>query len=629
MSYNNNQRTDNGSNPQAVQNNIEITKTGRSYFDESMVHTTTGDMGALIPIDLFKCIIGDDLELGLSLYIDNTNPMVRPMLSRVRAYVHYYYSRCTDLWKGYQNFITTGRTGNISKTLPYQELKNLILLPNEEATFIHQVYDTGIQSLKNYLGYGWIQQTNAINTDNETGTYIYPYGYAKNQYRTLPVIPEDLREYQTIQNFGTRQNQKINVLPMVMYQRTYRDYYLNKNLTQNNKHWFPDDEDEFIIPYETNDQVICIGKDYSNNKGSIIPLNEENQTKNDYPVLGLLRYRQFRGDYFTEALPWQYRGTEPSMTSWAHEKWNNGDDFEINNKITGVGAIDNYTLQRNANGTPGQRSYTTKENTPNNAYGIQTAYTANQIRELFIMAEWKERMAKTNGDYNQMMLAQFGENPHIHDRTPTYIGGCVVDLNTSTVTQTSGDTEDTTLGQQGGRMSAIINTKIGNFHCPDNGYIMAILSIVPDVTYNAQGIDKTLRGNTTMAEEYFPLFANLAPQGILESEIYNYESESETTLFGWQERFANLKYRRNRNSGWMSVNPNQDNEYASRTWARNFATPPKLNNAFVTMAPPNIRRDMFSAPTEPMFLIQAASRVGAVRHIPYTSKQPTLNGYGM
>lgn len=632
MAYNNNQRTDNGSNPQAVQQGAEITKTGRSWFDESMVHTTTGDMGALIPVDIFKCIIGDDLELKTSFMIDTINPMVRPMLSRVRAYVHYYYMRCTDIWKGYQNFITTGRTGNINKTIPY-------VLIDDDSEYKHQngitetwknndatssiTWDTP-QSLMSYLGYGW--KTWQKDREEHTGTYIYPYGYTKNQYRTLPYNYKDADgdEITEVENIGTlTDNTPLNALPFAMYQRIYRDFYLNKNLSQNNKNWFPDNEDDFIMDYSTTVANTITGHKNGGAKASLIVHNEQDNSKNDDPALPVLRYRQWRGDYFTEALPWQYRGDEPQMSSYL--TMDNG-AYTFSGDVGQAQAGDTANTTIKASGDKAGIMWDTEAG--DKYANLATAYTANQIREVFILAEWKERMAKTNGDYNSMMLAQFGENPHIHDRTPTYIGGCTVDLNTSVITQMSGDTDESTLGEQGGRMSAVCNADIGNFHCPDNGYVMAILSIVPDVTYSAQGLDKTLKGNTTMAEEYFPLFANLEPQGVTQAELFN-EVDAETELFGWQERYANLKYRRNRNSGLISLPPEEDAEYTSRTWARHFTSAPKLNNAFVTMAPPTVRRDMFTAPTEPMFLIQYASRVGATRHIPYTSKQASLKGYAM
>lgn len=633
MAYNNNQRTDNGSNPEAVQNGMEVSKAGMSYFDESLVHTTTGDVGALIPVDLFKCYIGDRLDLKTSFFIDCLNPMVRPMLSRVRAYVHYYYSRCTDLWEGYQNFLTTGRQGNINKTMPYVGITNGLVgnMEDKNGNWSIACQMVTPMSLMSYLGFGWHYWPQTRSEENSYN-YIAPYGNVKNQYRTLPYmeLTNVDNDNVNIANKGTLAMAKLNALPFAMYQRIYRDYYLNKNLSQNNKYWFPDNEDRWIMDYETTNARTVTGLGYTSssnqNHVAIIVKNETDQTKNDEPVLGMLRYRQYRGDYFTEALPWQYRGQEPAMTTWVNEVWSNGTKYAI----TGNGTRERYDQMVRLEAENDQTGVSVIANNQLYVlnYGLQTAYTANQIRELFVLAEWKERMAKTNGDYNQMMLAQYGENPHIHDRVPTYIGGCVVDLNTSVVTQQSGDSENSALGEQAGRMSAVCNADIGNFRAPDNGYVMAILSIVPDVTYSAQGLQRELEGNITMAEEMFPLFNNLAPQGIKQSEIF-YQYGSETTLFGWQERFANLKYRRNRNSGLISLPPSAAPEYATRTWARYFDNAPALNNAFVTMAPPNVRRDMFSAPTEPMFLIQYASRVGAVRHLPYKQEQASLMGYAM
>lgn len=614
-------RLDNGSNSQAVQQ-LDKPNVGSSYFDLSMVHTTTVEPGALVPVDLLKVILGDSLDLSCALYIDMSNPLVKPLLSRVRAYVHYYYQRCTDQWKGYQNFITTGRRASAALAVPNVALDQTYVKRSSLISGFDDsiVFDTPM-ALPAYFGFPWGTWNGALAdgyTLDNVNDFVAPYGNFPQQYRFRSYSYDDsdkAAQFKHTYNFFSNSS-LVSALPFVMYQSIYRDYYLNKNLSQNNKNWFPDSEDDFILPYDTTQAYSVMNNTAYRGRYEIVPNNSTDESQWDDTCLMALRYRQWRGDYFTEALPWQYRGDEPYLggSSWSDVGLKNSADGDVSPLTAATsGSTADVALRTNV----GNRSGTL----------VAPSWSANQIRELFTLATFRERLAKTNGDYNQMMASQFGISPKIHDRKPIYIGGCKVDLNASVVEQTSESSDKSALGTTAGRMSAVVRANIGHFQVPDNGYVMAVLSIVPDVVYSQQGIPREMRGGTSMQEEYFPLFNNLAPQGIMASEIV--ADDNDDVLFGWCDRYLHLKTRRNRVSGLIDLPAGADRYYSGRVWTRRFTTVPVLGNAFVTCAPPSVERDLFTSPLDPAFVVQFASMVGAVRRMPFKTRPASLNGYAM
>lgn len=635
----------NGSSSEAI-DQLDIPKIGRSKFDLSRIHTTTVDVGGLYPMDCIKVLLGDTIDISAAMYIESSAPLVKPLLSRVTAYIHYYYCRNTDLWKGWQNTITAGRNGKINKTIPYLRTNTYIWKDNEITGFTDTTkvasFSTAM-SLSSFLGMPYHTWWKGATSEYE-GMQETPYGKNKLNYRFTDVmniinnqlptgiintinIPYD--EWTTI---------KINALPFVMYQKIYRDFYLNKNLTQNNKNWFPDNEDDFILPYDTTEAASVMNNESTRLRYNAVPLNNADNEYNDDTTLPALRYRQWRGDYFTEALPWQYRGDEPAIGA---NILTEEDTINPIAKITPTTTFRNiikaqeYSYQNQITGqmptgTEENEIITLTQNQPGRiTSGILSAnITANAITELFTLAKFRERMAKSNGDYNMLMLAQFGQSPKMHNHNPEYIGGTRIDLNSSAITQTSETSTSSHLGEQAGRLAGLMNQHIKTFQVPDAGWIMAILSIVPDVTYANQGIERTMEGNTTLAEEYFPIFQNLPPQGIKSKEIY-YNESTKNTLFGWIDRFTEYKTRQNKVSGLIQLTPEQDNYFSSRVWTRRFTKTPVLNNAFLTMAPMTIDRSIFSSPLDPAFIVQFASKIKATRRMAWKPKKAGLTGIAM
>lgn len=248
--------------------------------------------------------------------------------------------------------------------------------------------------------------------------------------------------------------------------------------------------------------------------------------------------------------------------------------------------------------------------------------TMNAIRELETLTVFKERMARTSGDYNDMIEAQFNVSPHVHDRTATYVGGFYQDFAFSSVTQLSQSTsgeDGSPLGQKAGQgVSSGQGTITRGFHVPDFGWIQIYMSIVPDVFYT-QGKPRMF-DKKVQTEMYFPIFNNLAPQYIKNKELFVDATDAvNNSSFGYEDRYAEYKSRPNRVSGFMALSPVVASFDSARIMARRFDSVPALNNNFVSMIPENIDMSVFTVADEPPFDFSCGVSVRRVFPGPYTA----------
>lgn len=99
-------------------------KVGRSVFDLSYTHLTTGDMGKLYPVMVREMVPGDVFDIGVKLVI-RFFPMVAPPLHKVDAYIHYFFVPYRILWHdddpnsgSWEEFIGGGADGTSAPTFP-------------------------------------------------------------------------------------------------------------------------------------------------------------------------------------------------------------------------------------------------------------------------------------------------------------------------------------------------------------------------------------------------------------------------------------------------------------------------------------------------------------------------------
>lgn len=603
------------SNPvQNEQSNTSL-NVPRSAFNYSCMHNFNANIGTIIPADVIECLPNEDYNLSVDILAIVRNPLVRRLFSGMRIYVHSYYSRSSDLWEGFNNFVTKGRSGDITLTIPKLKYTWKDYTGNT-------VNSLTPMSLMDYLG---------------VPPMYYDHSHPLEAYK--PVNIDSLPSTASKIGNGT----DISALEPMMYQKICRDYYFNKNLLQNNKKWLPDNEDHFILSYDCQEASVI---DYENenpttNIGSM-PLSVNDSihipSGSDQvpPVLTSLHYRQFKGDYFTTALPFAdlIRGTAPTLdlgSITSNVNWSN----VFADSVTGSSSAGGYTFAYNDDGEliGGSFDLTTNITTYNKILTdkmkasfekatvnsiLQGQVNLNNLRALEAYTIFMERNARTDGDYNSLIKAQFSYNPHQMDRKPIYIGGTYQDIVFNEILQTSETTSNSPLGSSAGRAASASSGYIGKFHSPDYGYIMTVLSIVPDIQYT-QGIPRHLT-RINQNEMYFPILNNLSPQAILNKELYiSGDNSTDNDVMGYTERYSEFKSRPSRVSGLMALDHTQADYDASCVMARRFSETQQLNTKFVSMCPDNIDMSIFSVVDEPPFDISMACRVDKVSPMPYVT----------
>ena len=111
----------------------------------------------------------------------------------------------------------------------------------------------------------------------------------------------------------------------------------------------------------------------------------------------------------------------------------------------------------------------------------------------------------------------------------------------------------------------------------EHGYILVLASARADLTYQ-QGLRK-LWSRSTRYDFYFPVFAMLGEQAVLNKEIYSDGSANDAAVFGYQERWAEYRYNLSQITGiFRSTSAGTIDYWHS---AQKFTALPTLNATFI------------------------------------------------
>lgn len=596
----------NGADYEIFKHNIENSPK-RSEFNLSYKNIFNCEMGLLRPFYIEETLPSDKFTISNAI-MARISPMEVPLMSRIRIFTDYYYMKNEWIWNNWREFITKGRNGDYEVSKPKKNFQT-----------------STDESIQEYTKQGQEYKVNngALSKDSLAAALEFPILMTNQTDGTEApgtTKPTDKRNYSI----------DIDTMPFFMYQKIYRDYYMNKNINQNDKTWFPDIEDNFILGGGTSNPSEFLPDTADNDKY----ISEENNIWKADHNLFAWRWVNWRDDYFTSAMPWQQRGTPPNLqanlseiearttvTSQIQQNGtvlandNLGNSLSASNGTIGRNTIEgwtNYTgdikLQTRLNNISiNNNATTTIENT------ASLAITAENLRRLLAVQIWQERNARTDGDYNQMIKAHFGFNPNSQERRPIYIGGTVQEVVITELLQTS-ESGTTPQGNATGHAISNGNGFVGTFTAPDFGWIMGIMYIVPDPVY-CDGIHRRYTRETAL-DYYWDEFNGLGAQEILRKELIVGEEESNETVWAWQERFSEYKHRRNITTGELA--DSDDIYFNAWTIKREVPTNTEFNQEFVTTEK-NIAMDSFTIENETPFTIEVANIVKANRPIPYLS----------
>ena len=320
-----------------------------------------------------------------------------------------------------------------------------------------------------------------------------------------------------------------------------------------------------------------------------------------------------RHDYFTSALPWTQKGpgVDISLTG-------NAPILATTNTQPAPHAPGIYVARDGASST--RFAAMTWDSAPTDVgsgsvyadLSKVSAVTINGLRTAFQMQKFYERLARGGSRYTEVLRSFFGVvSPDARLQRPEFLGSFTKMVMINPIAQTSAT--DNTSPQ--GNLSAY-GVTASNFHgftksFVEHGYIIGFVCARADLTYQ-QGINKMwLR--STVYDFYWPTFAHLGEQAIELREIYAQGTEADTTVFGYQERYAEYRYKPSQITGKFRSSVTGGN---LDVWhlSQFFKNAPTLNEEFITENPPINR--IISVPSEPEFLLDIGFKYTTVRPMP-------------
>ena len=413
-------------------------------------------------------------------------PMLAPIMHRVDVYTHYFFVPNRLIWNDWEDFITGGKDGTLAPVPPYFSLYDLKM--TGKADFLKP------GTLFDYMG------CPAVSNPSSIGSGVAPT--------------------------------HVSSLPFRAYQLIYNEYYRDQNLINE----------------------VDFSKGSGFDSGATIS------------KLLSLRNRCWQKDYFTSALPWTQRGAEVTLPI-------NGEANVIKNPQAGTG--DNAAFFRAKYQVDG--SLATNASLDTNEAGMirandgsdpgailiepvpstsgeypliadltnATAVTMNELRRAEKLQQWLEKNARGGARYVEQILSHFGVvSSDARLQRPEYLGGGKTPVVISEVLQTSASQADSAQANPAGNGISVGTSHRFNQYFEEHGFIIGIMSVLPKTAYQ-QGLPRMFQ-RTDKFDYYYPEFAHLGEQEVLNSEVYLDTSTSDPLYnlgtFGYQSRYAEYKY---------------------------------------------------------------------------------------
>lgn len=475
----------------------------RSKFDRGHQLLTTINEGELVPIYMDEVLPGDTARVQLNGLIRMSTP-IYPIMDNCYMDTYFFFVPARILWEHFENMFGENDTDYWAEDTEYSTPKCTI------------GGTSGLEngSIGDYFGLP-TQVTNAL---------------------------------------------EVNALPARAYCKIYNEWFRDENL-----------EAPLMLGYKKTDDG-GTNEDASKVTENANALDQTVNT-NEATLYAMKPARAGKfHDYFTSCLPSPLKNAEPvtlPMTGAAGVYAYS--DRELKNKTETT--INSFTSQTDAGGTANQRLYDMFlwEGTPAQTYvgngtakeinylgadlSSATATTINDLRQAIALQHIFESDARNGTRYREFLTGTWGvTSPDSRLQIPEYIGGQRIAINVNQVVQTS--QTDTTTGQALGNTAAYSLTTCSkdmvDYAATEYGYIIGLAVVRVEHSYQ-QGLGtKWTRGGRFTY--YDPRLAALGEQPVYNREIYADGSEKDSQIFGYQEAWADYRYKPSYVTGEMRSN---------------------------------------------------------------------------
>ncbi len=330
----------------------------------------------------------------------------------------------------------------------------------------------------------------------------------------------------------------VNALPFRAYALICNEWFRDENLT-----------DPLNIPFGDATQTGSNGTNYIND------------VVNGGAPFKASKYH----DYFTSCLPSPQKGTDvtipiaqladlPVVTGDVHPV-NTPTPVKLNTSTTIAQNLfsRNGTLYAYDDSSLNPSSVLTAQFTNLWATGTNalTATSINQLRMAFQIQKLYEKDARGGTRYIELLKSHFGvTSPDARLQRPEYLGGNRVPITINQVLQQSASQDGLTpQGNPVGMSLTSDNHSDFTKSFVEHGFVIGVMVARYDHTYQ-QGLNR-LWSRKSRFDYYWPVFANIGEQAVLNKEIYASGIPKDDGVFGYQEAWADYRYRPNIVTGLM------------------------------------------------------------------------------